>query len=75
MERFRSNLTGKEYNLHDVCRIVNPKQQLLYVKNGLYPIDMYTSLDSKTNNTILVMIFLREESYPLYEKWCNHELV
>lgn len=62
------------YNLNDVCRILNPKQQMLYIKHGLYPIEMYTSIDSKTDNDVLVMIFLREETTEAYIKWCNHEL-
>lgn len=69
-----SNLTGKPYAAQDVVRILNPKQQLLYVKAGLYPLDLYTSIDEKTDKDVLVMIFSREESYPLYQKWCNHEL-
>lgn len=70
-----TNLKPKDYFLKDVVRIVNPKQQLLYVKSGLYPLDLYTSIDEKTGRDILVMIFSREESYPLYQKWCDHELV
>ncbi len=69
-----SNLQSREYSPNEVCRIVNPKQYLLYIKNGLYPIDMYTSIDDKTGKDILVMIFDREESFPLYQAWCNYEL-
>ncbi len=69
-----SNLQPRDYSSCEVCRIVNPKQYLLYIKNGLYPIDIYTSVDEKTGNDILVMIFDRKESYPLYQAWCNHEL-
>ena len=73
-EYVESHLTGLEYATQDVVRILNPKQQLLYVKAGLYPLDLYTSIDEKTDKDVLVMIFSREESYPLYQKWCNHEL-
>ena len=55
-------------------RIVNPKQYLLYIKNGVYPIDMYTSIDEDTNNIILAVVFLKEETTEVYKKWCNHEL-
>lgn len=75
MEKLISNLNGNEYALNEVCRIINPKQQMLYIKNGLYPIDIYTSIDVKTGNDIVVMIFDRKESYPLYQKWCDHELL
>ena len=69
-----SETTGRKYAVQDVVRILNPKQQLLYIKSGLYPLDLYVSIDNKTNKDILVMLFSREESYPLYQKWCDHEL-
>lgn len=70
-----SETTGRKYAVQDVVRILNPKQQLLYIKSGLYPLDLYVSIDNKTNKDILVMLFSKEESYPLYQKWCDHELV
>jgi len=70
-----SNLKPRDYFPTEVCRIVNPKQYLLYIKNGLYPLDIYTSVDEKTGNDIIVMIFYRETSYPLYQAWCKRELV
>lgn len=73
-EYVESNLTGELYATQDVVRILNPKQQLLYVKAGLYPLDLYQSIDEKTDKDVLVMIFSKEESYPLYQKWCDHEL-
>ena len=69
-----SETTRKKFLTKDVVRILNPKQQLLYIKAGLYPLDLYVSIDQKTGKDVLVMLFDREESYPLYQKWCNHEL-
>lgn len=69
-----SETTRKKYAVQDVVRILNPKQQLLYIKSGLYPLDLYVSIDSKTGKDVLVMLFSKEESYPLYQKWCDHEL-
>lgn len=69
-----THLKPRDYSMSEVSRIVNPKQCMLYIKNGIYPIDIYTSIDNKTDNDIVVMIFLKEESYPLYQKWCDHEL-
>lgn len=69
-----SAVTGKTYACQDVVRILNPKQQMLYIKAGLHPLDIYASIDEKIDKDVLVMIFSREESYPLYQKWCNHEL-
>ena len=36
---------ARNYLPHEVVGIVNPKQQLLYIKNNVYPIDIYTSID------------------------------
>lgn len=62
----------REYNIKDIVRIINPKQCRFYLKNGVYPIDIYTSIDVKTGDDIVVMIFFKHESYPLYQKWCNY---
>lgn len=70
----KSNISGKEYRLSDVVRIVDPKQQKLYVKNEVYPVDMFTTKDLYSDNQILVMIFNKEETKDLYVKWLNHEL-
>ena len=72
--KVESNLHPRDYAPSEVCRILNMRQALLYIKSGLYPIDMYTSIDGKTGNDVLVMIFDKELSYPLYQAWCNHEL-
>lgn len=70
----KTNLKSRDYDLRNVVRIVNNRQQLLYIKNEVYPIDLYTSIDDKTGNSILVMIFLKEETTEVYKKWCNYKL-
>lgn len=72
--KIKSNLKPRAYTQNEVVRIVNQKQYLTYIRNGVYPIDMYTSLDEKTNNIILAMIFLKEDTSEVYKKWCNYEL-
>lgn len=72
--KIKSNLKPRTYTQNEVVRIVNQKQYLTYIRNGVYPIDMYASLDEKTNNTILAMIFLKEDTSEVYKKWCNYEL-
>lgn len=72
--KIQTNLKPRDYNLNEIIRIINPKQCLLYIKSGVYPIDMYTSVDERTNNAVLVMIFLKEETTEVYKKWCNYEL-
>lgn len=65
---------SRDYLLHEVVRIVNPKQQLLYIKNNVYPIDIYASIDDKSNNDILAFVFLKSDTSEVYKKWCNYEL-
>lgn len=72
--KIKSNIKSRDYSPKEVVRIVNPKQYLLYVKNNVYPIDMYTSIDEKTNNAILAMVFLKEDTADVYKKWCNYNL-
>lgn len=66
---------SRDYLPHEVVRIVNPKQQLLYIKNNVYPIDIYTSIDNETDNAILAMVFLKEDTTEIYQKWCNYDLI
>ena len=70
----KTNLKTRDYFPHEAVRIVNPKQYLLYIKNNVYPVDMYTSIDDKTNNVILAMVFLKADTAEVYKKWCNYEL-
>lgn len=70
----KTNLKPRDYIPHEVIRIVNPKQYLLYIKNNVYPIDMCASIDEHTNNIILAMIFLKSDTTEVYKKWCNYEL-
>lgn len=72
--KVKSNLKPRSYTQNEVVRIVNQKQYLTYIKNGVYPIDIYASIDEKTDNTILAMIFLKEDTSEVYKKWCNYEL-
>lgn len=69
-----SKISGEQYLLRDVVRVVDPKQQKLYIKHDVYPIDMYTTTDIETKEIKLVMLFSRQESQPLYTLWKNREL-
>ena len=70
----KTNLRPQDYMLKDVVRIINPKQCLLYIKSGIYPIDLYTTIDEKTDIATLAMIFLKKDTTEVYKKWCNYEL-
>lgn len=68
-----TNLKPRNYKDNEVYRIVNPKQAKMYIKNRVFPIDLYTSCD-RDGNDILVYIFLREETQDVYKAWMAHEL-
>lgn len=71
--KIKSNLQPHDYSAKEVVRIVNPKQYLLYIKNGIYPIDVYTTIDD-SDQAILTMIFEKDDTAELYQKWRNYEL-
>lgn len=73
MNKVKTNLKPRDYTTNEVVRIVNTKQNKLYVKNGIYPIDMYTSID-ENDNDVLVMIYLKKDTADVYKKWCKYEL-
>ena len=70
----KSNLGNFTYNNKDVVRIFNPQQRDLYLMNGIMPKDIYVSVDNKTDEKILVYIFLKEDTREAYSKWLNYEL-
>ena len=70
----KSNLGDFTYDSKDVVRIFNPKQRDLYLMNGIMPKDIYTSIDNKTEEKILVYIFLKDDTRDAYNKWRSYEL-
>lgn len=73
MNVFVSTLNGQTYRLKDSARVPDRRLQTLYIKHGLRPIDLYTSIDSEGRD-IIVMLFDRKESQELYQKWRDHTL-
>lgn len=69
-----SKISGNKYYLRDIVRVADPKQQKLYIKHEVYPIDMYTTTDEETKEDKLIMLFSRAESKALYILWKNREL-
>ena len=69
-----SNLSPITYRTNEVVRVVNDKQFKLYVKNGAYPVDIYSSIDDKTKKEITVYVFKRNDTAELYKQWLNYEL-
>ena len=73
MSTLVSTLNGKTYNIRDLARVPDRRLQMLYIKHGLRPIDIYVSMDNDGRD-IMVMLFHREESKDLYQMWLDHTL-
>lgn len=68
MELVTPNVKGVPYEVEKAVRIVDPKQYGLYLKYGLKPYDVYYS------HGVVVMVFDKEESYPLYQMYNDRTL-
>ena len=68
-----SNLKGVEYTEKEVIRIYNRDQQTFYIDSGVYPIDLYTSYAPKNDRKIIVMIFNRNDTKEVYQKWRDYQ--
>lgn len=68
-EMIKSALTGKEYNLSHVVRIINIYQSIFYCSSGIMPVDIYVSKDFNSGKPILVFLFDKKETKELYAQW------
>ena len=66
-----SQITGIDYAVEDVVRIINHQQAIYYVNSGLKLLDIYTSINGRTKLPIFVYIFDRKASREIYDRWCN----
>ena len=75
-ESIRTDISGpqREYDLFSCVKIVNIQQACAYMDNGVYPVDIKTSIDNKTNKRCVVFYFDKNESKEVYDKWCNYQL-
>ena len=69
-----TNIKARNYTYDEVVRICNVKQQIFYLSNSVYPIDIYTSYDDKNDRKIIVMIFEKDKTKELYQKWLNYDV-
>jgi hypothetical protein len=67
-----TNLKSRDYHANEVNRICNKDQQMFYIDNNVYPIDLYTSYDDRYDRKIIVMVFEREKTKELYQKWRDY---
>ena len=70
----QTNINARDYKYNEVVRICNVKQQIFYLSSGVYPIDIYTSYDDKNDRKIIVMIFEKDKTKELYQKWINYDV-
>ena len=69
-----SNVTGKDYDIHNTVRITIPLQIAKYLKHGAEILDLYDSIDQYTGQPCIVAIFDRDATAELFIKWKNREL-
>ena len=68
-----SKITGRTYNLFNICRILNLTQVCYYLEQNVPIEDIEVSEDRKQGNPILVFYFDRDLSKEAYDNWCNRE--
>ena len=64
----KPTITGEPYDPIKCVRIADRYQMFLYVKHGVFPKDIYVE------NNNMVMVFDKDETKELYEKWRRFEL-
>ena len=70
----KTNINARDYKYNEVVRICNVKQQIFYLSSSVYPIDIYASYDDKNDRKIIVMIFEKDKTKELYQKWLNYDV-
>lgn len=69
----KSETTGKVYCPSDVVRLVNMRQLLFYMVQGVEILDFYPSKDFKSGDDILVFIVDKKDSQEAYRKWMGYD--
>ena len=69
----KSRVTGKEYDLWSVIKILNPKQAAFYCSRGLELQDIEVSEDRKTKEPVFVYYFNKEDTKEVFDIWCKRK--
>ena len=69
----KSENTGKVYCPDEVVRLVNMRQLLFYMLQGVEILDFYPSKDFKSGEDILVFIVNKKDSQEAYRKWMGYD--
>lgn len=67
----KSKITGKEYDVFKSIRILNISQAIYYLENRIELQDLFISQDRKTNKSVLVFVFLRDDTKEIFDTWCK----
>jgi len=74
----KSPVTGKEYKISNMVRIVNPKQASLYIKNCVFPYHIYCDVwvnpETQEEEPRMAFLFDRGETKWCYDLWMKKEL-
>ena len=68
-EYAKSDTTGRIYCASDVIRIINVRQAVFYMKNGVEILDFYPSEDFKTGEDVMVFLVNKKDTQEVYQKW------
>ena len=74
INKVKGKYSGKEYYASEAIRISNPLQAASYWENGLEPLDIYPTRNPETRKPVIVFVFNRVQSKPLFDLWCKKEL-
>lgn len=68
-----SNFRQKQYKVTDTICILNPLQAAFYWNNGVEPLDIYPSIDFKTEKPVVVYVFSKSQTQEsgVYDTWCK----
>lgn len=69
MDLIKPSFQTRPYRGSEVIRIKDRWQSFQYLKHGARPVDLYVD-----SNDDLIMIFRKDETKELYEKWRKYEL-
>lgn len=71
----KSKITGREYDVFQSIRILNITQAIFYLENKIELQDLIISQDRKTNKSVLVFVFLRDDTKEIFDTWCKRNEV
>ena len=71
----KSKITGREYDVFQSIRILNITQAIFYLENKIELQDLIISQDRKTNKSVLVFVFLRDDTKEVFDTWCKRNEV